>query len=39
MYLTPPLKWFSLEFGIGAGIRKTRIVKTRIMGLPDVQKF
>ena len=33
MYLTPPLKGFPLELGIGAGSEETRM-----MGLPDGRK-
>jgi len=32
MYLTPPLKWFPFDLGIGAGS------KTGMMRLPDGQK-
>jgi len=33
VYLTPPLKWFPLEFCIGAGSEETRM-----MGLPEGRK-
>jgi len=34
VYLTPPLKGFPLELGIGARAEK----KTKMMGLPDGRK-
>jgi len=33
VYFAPPLKWFSLELGIGVGSQKTRM-----MGLPGRQR-
>jgi len=33
LYFAPPLRWFCLELGTGAGSQKTRV-----MGLPDRER-